>query len=58
MRKHELLRRPLVAKNGALNTVASTDGKTHHFIKDIFITLLDTAWRYLFLFFASGFFIR
>ena len=47
-----------MAKNGALNTVALTDGKSHHFIKDIFITLLDTAWRYLFLFFASGFFIR
>lgn len=47
-----------VAKNGALNTVALTDGKSHHFIKDIFITLLDTPWRYVFLLFAVGFFSR
>ena len=47
-----------MAKNGALNTVALTDGKSHHFIKDIFITLLDMAWRYVFLLFAVGFFSR
>jgi hypothetical protein len=46
----------IVAKSGFLNTLASTEGKTHHFFKDIFITTLDMSWVYVFLMFAVGFF--
>ncbi len=48
----------VVAKNGTLNTRADTDGKTHHFIKDFFITTLDMSWGWVFVMFAVGFFSR
>ena len=45
----------LVGKNGIVNTMSATDGKTHHFFKDFFITLLDLSWRWVFCLFAAGF---
>ena len=48
----------LVAKSGTVNTQSATDGKTHHFFKDFFITLLDLSWRWVFTLFAAGFFSR
>ncbi len=49
-------RNRLVAKSGYVNTMSATDGKTHHFFKDFFITLLDLSWRWVFALFAFGFF--
>ena len=47
----------IVAKNGMLNTVGSADGKKHKFFKDIFISLIDLNWGWIFLLFAAGFFL-
>ena len=47
----------IVAKNGFLNTVGSADGKKHKFFKDIFISLIDLNWGWIFLLFAAGFFL-
>ena len=47
----------IVNKNGMLNTVGSADGKKHKFFKDIFISLIDLNWGWIFLLFAAGFFL-
>lgn len=49
-------RNRIVAKNGALNTVSNAGTKTHHFLKDFFITVLDLGWMWIFFFFAAAFF--
>ena len=49
-------RNRIVAKNGTLNTVSNAGTKTHHFLKDFFITVLDLGWMWIFFFFAAAFF--
>ena len=49
-------RNRLVAKNGNINTISTTDGNSHKFFKDFFITLLDLNWGTIFLLFATTFF--
>lgn len=49
-------RNRIVAKNGAMNTLSTVEGKTHHFLKDFFISVLDMSWHWLLLFFATAFF--
>lgn len=49
-------RNRLVAKNGNINTLSQSEGKTHKFFKDVFITLLDLSWAWIFMVFATAFF--
>ncbi len=49
----------VVAKSGHINTVvASSDGKQHRIFRDIFITLLDLGWPWMFMLFAAAFYFR
>lgn len=48
-------RNRIVSKNGTLNTMSAADGKRHHFLKDIFITMIDISWGWIFVVFATGF---
>ena len=50
-------RNRIVFKNGHLNTVGSTEGKSFRFLKDFFVTILDLSWTWIFLMFAAAFFL-
>ena len=52
-------RRRIVMKSGALNTETSSAeaGKSHRLFKDIFISILDLSWSWIFLMFAAAFFV-
>ena len=51
-------RRRIVLKNGALNTATSSAeaGKSHRLFKDMFITILDLSWSWIFFIFSAAFF--
>eukprot|EP00095_Tigriopus_kingsejongensis_P004647 maker-scaffold29_size597861-snap-gene-3.9 protein:Tk04647 transcript:maker-scaffold29_size597861-snap-gene-3.9-mRNA-1 annotation:"g protein-activated inward rectifier potassium channel 3-like isoform x3" len=48
-------RNRIVSKNGTLNTMSAAYGKRHHFLKDIFITMIDIGWGWIFVVFATVF---
>ena len=50
-------RNRIIQKNGAFNTTSSTGGKSHRLFKDIFITILDQDWSWIFTIFAAAFFL-
>ena len=48
-------RQRIIAKNGTVNTQSMADGKSHHYFKDFFITLIDLSWPWMFVLFATAF---
>ncbi len=50
----------VVQKRGEINTVSPpslADGKSHRLFRDLFISILDLSWCWIFLLFAAGFFL-
>ena len=50
-------RNRIVGKNGSLNIINSAEGKSHKFFKDIFISIIDLNWGWIFFMFAAAFFL-
>lgn len=50
-------RNRIVGKNGGLNIINSAEGKSHKFFKDIFISIIDLNWGWIFFMFAAAFFL-
>ncbi|CAB4058528.1 KCNJN [Lepeophtheirus salmonis] len=49
-------RNRIVSKNGNINTIFTSEGKAHHFMKDFFISTLELSWTWTFFMFAFVFF--